>query len=72
MMPIEWHEECLRSSTRMEERYKDSAELARCTYERCRENNRVLAQQIARAKREGRKEFDAEKYGVAKNKGKKS
>ena len=59
---IEWHEECLKNSLDAEMRYKAAAEQAFDTFQRCKRENHKLSMQIARAKRLGKKKFDAEKF----------
>ncbi len=62
-MPIAWHEECLRN--REENYLRAVAECERQTnyVRKFKEENDFLRAQIERAKREGKTEYDRDRYG---------
>ena len=64
-MPVEWHEECQRNAVASHQRLVEELDRLR---ERVRQSQADLfhrAQQIARAKRLGKKTFDADKFGAS-------
>lgn len=63
-MPIEWHEECLRNNRISLSAERASVVHAVARLERSEEQTADYAAQIERAKSEGKKAFDPERYGV--------
>ena len=67
-MSVSWHKECLENATRTNDKvYDQIVELTRKHNEEAR-RLRFYYQQINRAEIEGRVFFDAERYGVKRNK----
>lgn len=65
-MPIKWHEECLSNMQRNLAAKERALARAQAEYDRCLTDVIRLGVQIARAKREGKGAFDAEKYSLIK------
>lgn len=65
---IAWHEECLKNANNTYEWAKNRATEAMNNVERMKQELRMYAQQIERAKKEGRTSFDRDRFGVARKK----
>lgn len=68
--PLSWHEECLRnmkaSLLREEKRLREYVDSQIASIENLRKDIETSELQIARAKKEGKTEFDRERYNVKK------
>ena len=59
---VEWHEQCLKNLKAALEKKEEAVRTAQSEHYRLTKTVYGLEQQIARAKRQGKKSFDADRY----------